>query len=256
MIIRGPSGLGDAMYMAVIGKYYTEKGNDVEICTKWADLYRVLGLRTLPHQKAFGDIQASYGGRKKNTDTNQYQDLCIASGIKDYPVFKIEWPVQSPALIKMIRKESENKKICIVGAPYKPFGRDDGFGVELEINYDIFEEIMKTYNKQIFFILTGTKATRKLNYANFDLVDQTSVCDLMDISSIANLFLTQVGHLLPIGECLGKPVACFFSKHGMTCENQFVNTIIPKKVFCRDTDMSFIDDEPIDVIIKRFGDMI
>ena len=83
---------------------------------------------------------------------------------------------------------------------------------------------------------------------------KTTDADLFDLVSLADITMGQVGHILPLSECLNTKCFLFFSRAGLSCEEVFINTITPGKVIHKkDIVYSVVDDTAFGNISERFN---
>jgi hypothetical protein len=233
MIIKSHSGLGDGIYLHPICKHLAKK-DKIILLSNYPDIYKDLNIEVKPHKTPglHVDMRLSYVGRKPIQETNQYQDLLISGGLPDIP-FEIEW--------KITNKLYKTKKVCLYPEEYKPLGREDGFGKELNIDWSIIDKLKEKYKDEIEFIKVGQGITTIIQ-----LIDYAAQCDF----SIA-----PVGHLLSLSEIFNKPILTIFSRRGLSSSNPFIFNITPKKVLCKNTSKYIIDDYKFENIINKFEEV-
>lgn len=246
--IRGASGLGDTFYIYPVAEYYKNKGYDVLVRTKFPDVFRPLRIQTTGFYKIpKADITATYSNRK-NQKTNQLQDVLINSNLPiDYD-FKIDWTVCNNDLINNVKNASGGKKILIISMPHQPFDRPDRYGDALKPNFKNMEISINELKKGGWFIIQVGKGACHCNLPNIDLKKQniTSVSDLIDLCSIADGFIGQVGFIVPIAEIFKKPLLVLFSRAGLRSSDAFISAITGDKILSRESSFYMIDDEPED----------
>ena len=269
--LKGASGLGDSIYGYPICKYYSERYDIVHYMTNYPELFKSLDNVVCHEHKKLNyisldhgvkqpvDIRFTYCGRKYTPGTDQYTDSLMSAKISDDLPLSIPWNIQNKELIKTINKKNflSCKPICLLSAPYEPFGRDDEWGKLLRIDPNIMQSIVDKYKKDVFFIQIGNRYTlHKIDGVHMDLVNETTVSDIMDLASYADISLSQIGNALPIAEAVGKKSFTVFSDKALRCENRFISAITPEKVVhYKDRNTSVIDNN-IKKAVESFGKAI
>jgi len=253
--IKCASGFGDAIYMYPVAKHFIEQGEkDITLMTNYSDIFKALPVKTIHHTKDWATHKISYCGNKYKAGTSQFQDVCLAAGVPTDLEFKVDWSLRNKDLIENIRKMATRKgrRILVVAGPDKPFGRDDEFGIELTIDFKRYDDLLSRIHQDWYIVqICKQQPIHKLKYLDVNLMGKTTPSDVMDLISIADRTMGQVGHILPISECLGTPGLIWFSRSGLNCENRFINSIKPEKVIhYRDTMLHVIDDWSTDKLLK------
>lgn len=239
--IKGASGLGDCVYAVSIAEYYSKEYDNIYVMSDFPVLFEHLPkVKCFKHKKLNHidlpdgrkkdiDKRFTYCGRKYTAGTTQFEDSYLSIHIKEKLEMNISWKVKNNELVDNIRKCAKDKKICILSAPYEPFGRDDEWGSLLRIKPDIMQTIVNNRD-DIYFIQVGNKyALHKISNVDLDLIDKTSVSDLMDLVCICDFGISQIGNLLPICECMNKKNFLIFAITGQNCGNKFIEAVTPEK---------------------------
>ena len=265
--LKGASGLGDSIYGYPIVKYYANKYDIVYYMTDYpllfADLKNVVCTKhqkinyiAFPDRRQPIDIRFTYCGRKYTPGTSQFTDSCISARIKEDIKLEIPWETRSTDLVNKIKRVAKGRKICIVSAPYEPFGREDEWGAILRIKPDIMQTIINKYKEKILFVQIGNKFVLNKLSTEIEVINQTSYTDLFDIVSVCDFGMSQIGNMLPLCECLGKKNFIIFNKAAMESENKFIAAITPDKtVHYKKLNCSVLDDN-IERAVKRFDGFI
>lgn len=263
--LKGASGLGDTIYAYPIVKYYAQRYDHVHYMTDYPELYKsIKNVTCYKHRKTNDmgdgtvDIRFTYCGMKYTPGTSQFQDSVLSARINEKLDLKIEWQIQNGRLTEDIKKRAENKKICILAEPYEPFGRLDCWGALLRIKPEVMQTIVNTFRDKVYFIATGNRfVLHHTKHVQHDLVEKTTVSDLMDLLSICDFGLSQIGNLLPMCEALGKKNFLVFAKAAMVSENKFIKAITPEKtVHYKELNCSITDDMSEEIILNKFRSFI
>lgn len=256
--IKCASGFGDSIYMYPITRYLLKQNRKLNliVMTDYKDIYKCHPYREriefVKHSKDFANFKISYCGRKYKSGTSQFEDVCIAAEVPKDIKYNIDWKIQNKELIDNIKKLSSGKPICVVSAPFKPFGRVDEFGKELTVNFKRMNDLIARNKNDYYFIQTCKNTPEYiLNNINLNLAGKTAISDVLDIMSIANRSVGQIGHILPLSEVFKVPCMLFFSRRGINCENRFISSITYEKVVHYKKLVSFCVDDFSDVEIDR-----
>jgi hypothetical protein len=255
LTLRGAGGLGDALYMYPVLKYYLEQGKQVEILTKYPDVYTCLkkqGLIVTDRYAKQPDRECRYAPRYPIQETTTYQDTLILSGIDEYLPFEFEFEKQKPF------KFNTDKKICVIRTLTLPM-KQRGDEACLIPNGSHFQAIINAYKYKLYFVLAGSKSAYryKLTGIDLDLTDTLNIKELFQLISQSDICLSQSCFFIPSAEALNKKNFVVFAADGFKCPFKFYKHITPKKVINKkDIIGHAIDDEPKSVVIRKFGELL
>jgi hypothetical protein len=239
--IRSGRGLGDALYLQGVARHMVERGQEVEVCTGWPDVFMPLfgRLRVSPFRKDRLDRVAHYVSRKTIMDTDQFTDCCISAGITEKVDFRLDWQVVNP-----IWHEMAPKPLVLVQLPRDPMDRKDGYGMELLPDCRMIQHAIDALRERGVRVVQVGKGEPLYTFRNLtaDLANKTSVTDLLDIASLANGMLGYCSFMAPLAECLNKPALLVWSQKGLRSRNPFIRQIVPQKIFNKPSSRAVMDD--------------
>lgn len=241
--IRGGAGLGDAIYVAGVARHLLARGEALEICTSFPDIYRQMQgrYRFASYRRAPVDIVAHYTGRRDKAGTSQFADCCITAGLPADLEFRLDWKPQNLDLIERLR--AAGKPIIVVQMPRAPFARIDGFGAEFLPDCRTIQRAIERLKGRAFLVQIGTgKALHKFEGLDLDLANATSVTDVIDVAFAADAFLGQCSFMVPLAESFSKPALFVWSRRGLKSPHEVIRQMTPKKVLHRSTCRAVIDD--------------
>ncbi len=110
MILRPSLGLGDAVYMFPVVKYYMARGEDVHIVTRYPSIFKFLNCKTIDPEtfdatQPFIDCNCS--ARTKQRKTNIYEDTLLLSGINGHLPLTFEYSGKPYSF-------NTSKKVCVI----------------------------------------------------------------------------------------------------------------------------------------------
>lgn len=256
--IKGNGGLGDAFYLHPILKYKLKHGNKIILLNDFPELFEDLDLKIIP---AASNIPAntiyyrySYCQYKNNSSTNQYEDLLKSANINEYVDFEFPWTVKNDIFTDNIKKMANGRKIFLIAVPYKPFGIKTNFGKEIQFNYKIIQDFINKISNDYFIIQIGKDYLRKFINCHADFVNKLDIKTYIDLISISDICISQVGNMLPICESMNKKIIIYFSKIALEHDNPFINSITPQKVIVKKELVKyFIDNESLESIQEKFN---
>ncbi len=268
--LKGASGLGDSIYGFPIIKHYAKKYDQVYCMSNYPELFSTLEnvsvhkhvklnyIKMHDGTKQPIDIRYTYTPRKYTAGTSQFTDALISAGIKEDIKLEIPWGLSASRLALDVWDKAKGKLVCVMAAPYEPFGRDDEWGKILRIQPTIMQDIVNSFNDKVFFILVGnTYVLHDIKNVGIDLVGKTTVSELLDLVTPSDFGISQIGNLLPICEALNKRNFIIFNEKAMQCDNRFIAAITPEKTVhykklnksIKDTDKNYL--EAFDVFINK-----
>lgn len=251
--IRSGSGLGDSIYLQSAVRHLVDRGEEIEVCSNWPDVFRPLASRVKvsPFRRDHVDIRAHYAMRKHIPHTDQFQDVCIAAGIRGPVDFRLGWVPRNAKLCNTVRQAG--KPVIAVQLPRRPFDRTDGFGAELLPDCNVIQAAIDRIGRRATFVQLGKgDALHRFSGINIDMSNGTSVSDLLDLASAADGFLGYVSFFVPLAESLKKPALFIWSRRGLDSPTPFINQITPKKILHRASSLHAVDNEPFAAVVDQF----
>jgi ADP-heptose:LPS heptosyltransferase len=239
-LMRSGMGLGDALYLQAVARYFVKKGVKVKVANAWPDVFKPLGIEVVPFTRQGVDILAHYSLRKPFKDTNQFQDCCIQAGITEKVEFKLDWTIQNHELVESLKTD---KKLLLVQMPRNPMGRTDGFGKELLPDCKVIQDIINQLKSTYTIALIGAgQANYNFEGIDIDLTNKTSVSDLLDVAMSCDAMLGYCSFIVPLAECLQKPLLVVWSYAGLRVTEPYIRTITPHKILHAKTSRYVIDN--------------
>lgn len=239
-------GLGDALYVQSIVRHLIEKGESLKVHTAWPDVFRQLGRKVeiLPFSRQV-NILAHYSSRKGKTDTTQFEDVVLQSGLKPPVDLRLDWQVEDDELVRKLKETANGRPILCVQLPRSPMGRKDGFGAELLPDCRVIQRAIDMLRERALVVQIGAgRALYTLERIEVDLSNKTSVGQLLDVASVADGFLGYVSFLVPLAESFSKPALLVWSHRGLKAGHAYIRQITPQKVLFRKSSVYVFDDWP------------
>lgn len=242
--IRSGRGLGDNLYLQGVARYFVEKGFYPEVCTLWPDLFRPLAGKLIvsPFRKLKIDKTAHYIGRKKNSETDQFTDCCIACGIPEKVEIRLDWEMVNPGWAETIKGHTD-LPVVLLQLPRAPMGRLDGYGDDLLPDCRTIQHCINMMRGQAFIVQVGAGTPLfRFHGIDLDLANQTTVCDLLDLASLSSGALGYCSFIVPLAESLNRPGLFVWSQQGLRSRNEFIRQIVPQKIFNRPSSRALMDN--------------
>lgn len=234
--IRGGNGLGDSLYVQAIARHLVRKGERLQVCTSWPDVFSQLDVETIPFRRNGVDIVAHYVQGKQNRDTTQFEDCCLKAKITEPVELKLDWEPVGKVL-------GFEKPLILVALPRQPMDRKDGYGNELLPNCEVIQRAIDQLKVRATLVQVGAgKPKHELHGFDLDLSNKTTVCDLLDMASVADGFLGYCSFFIPLAESFGKPLLSVWSSRGLRSEHLFIRLVRPKKLLHLQSSKYVMDD--------------
>jgi len=241
-IIRAGRGLGDAIYLQSVVRYYIQKNQQLTVATDWPDVFLPVksNVSFIPFTRQHIDIIAHYSARKSFKDTTQFKDCCLQAGITDKVELKIDWIPQNHKLIKSLKSK---KPLIVVQLPRQPMGRADKYALDLLPEQKVMQSVIDQLKPHCTIVQIGKgNPIYTLDGIDIDLADKTSVADLFDIASIADGFVGYCSYLIPLAESFGKKGLYVWAYKGLRSVDQYINTIKPEKILEHKNSLFVVDN--------------
>jgi|WetSurMetagenome_2_1015567.scaffolds.fasta_scaffold01426_30 hypothetical protein len=248
MILRGSMGLGDAIYLYPVIKYFVDRGEDVTILTRYPEIFAPLKCKAVL-EKDFLDCSCS--ARTILPETNIFEDTLIMAGIKEKLPLKFEY--QKSVDFKI----HTSKKICVVRVPTTPAKGEEDAKI-MTPDKSVFQNIINSFRDRVYFVALGQQKNCdiKLSGVDLDMTATDKLADLFAIIDAAEIVLTQPGHFVPIAEALSKKLLTVFARAGLESQEKRFRFTTPAKILTRQESVWCIDDEPTEKYLKKFEALI
>jgi len=245
--IRGGAGLGDAIYIRPIAEHFIRTGAQVTVCSAFAEVFLGTGAEVVQFDRFNIQVLAHYVLGKRDTTTNQWEDICRSAGVS-VPL-RFEWQLRNHELVKAIKAAAGGRQIILVHGGRVPMGRSDGFGKELLPEKRAFDAALGALGKDCFKVRVGKGADLYPLDVDVDLNGTTSVSDLLDIGSVCDAVVGQCSFAIPLAEVFDKPALFIWAAHGMQHNmHAYIRQITPQKVLSKPTSRFVVDDWPLERI--------
>ena len=229
--IRSGRGLGDALYLQSIVRYLVRRGETLEVCTDYPELYRFRGMVRFAAWSRQVHYTCHYTRQKGDERTTQFVDMHRNIGIKGPVPLHLDWIVQNPKLVEGIRQLAGARPVLFVHGGREAFGRSDGFGRALLPDAEAFRGVLAKLRERFFTVYVGNGKRLFEVETDLDLNGKTSITDLIDIAyAAADAFFAQASFAIPLAESFDKRILVMFAARGFKSHHQAVRTITPKKL--------------------------
>jgi hypothetical protein len=186
-------------------------------------------VKVVPFRRDNIDILAHYATRKGINGTTQFRDCCINAFIFSDVELKLDWVTKSNKHIESIK--APGKPIACVQLPRAPMGRSDGFGLEILPDCRVIQRAIDRLKKKYTIVQIGAgECLYKFDGIDFDLSNKTTVRELIDIASVADLFVGYCSFILALSESLKKPSIMVWSRAGLNSKDAYIRRIKPSKI--------------------------
>jgi len=243
MRIRGGSGLGDAVYLRPVVDYYVKNsGSKITVCSNYPDVFIGSGATVVPFSREKINVVGHYSLRKKEPNTNQWQDVCISAGVPGLAL-RFDWPVTNPQLIERVRRAAAGRPVVLVHGGRSPMGRSDGFGAELLPQAQAFAHAQAAL-RDCMFVRIGKGGNLYHIDSEMDLSDKTSICELIDLFCSCDMVLAQCSYAVPLAEAFDKTLIAVWAHKGLTKGVPYIRQITPQKILSKPTSWFIVDNWP------------
>lgn len=260
--IRSGKGLGDSLYLQGVARHLVEKGERLEVCTGWPDVFRPLAdkVKISPFRRDRVDRVAHYVSRKRVSNTDQFTDCCISAGVMEKVEFRLDWQLVNPSWMEVLGRG--RRPVVLVQLPRAPMDRRDGYGMELLPDCRIIQRAIDALRDRGAFIVQIGRGEPLYRFhgVDLDLANSTSVADAIDLAWLCDGVLGYCSFVAPLAECLSKPALLVWSRRGLRSSNEFIRQIVPAKIFNKPTSRALMDDctseelgKAVDALLDQVG---
>lgn len=240
--VRGGAGLGDALYMRPIVEHLIAQGEQVTVCTKYAEVFHGVACTVAPFTRERIDVLAHYTMGKANKDTTQWRDILDSAKVDPSLPLRFEWTVLNQALIDRLREQAAGKPLIVLHGGKEPLDRTDKFGIQLLPEKAAFDTVLGEL-KDCFVVQIGKAPQVYELPADLTLNGSTTVTDLLDIAKTCDGWVAQCSFAVPMAECFDKPALFVWASSGMVHNRHpYIQQITPRKILCKSTSGHVVDD--------------
>ena len=244
-ILRGGSGLGDAIYLRPIAEFLVRNGHKVTVCTNFPDVFTGASVTVEPFRRDRVTMVAHYVGGKNNPATTLWQDMCAHAGV--IAPLSFTWAPRNGALLKRIRQDAAGRPVLLVHGGREPMGRLDKFGIELLPVEGAFNATIAALD-DCFKVRIGRGDQLYPVTCDLDLTNNTSVADVIDIAWASAGVVSMCGFPVPLAEALDKPALFIWSSRGLVSAQGFIKTVTPAKILSKGSSRFVVDDWPVELL--------
>ena len=222
--IEIPLGLGDAVYCYPILKELAQtrfEGRPIYIAR---NPYRSL-FEPLKNFGNFVDtltpnapVLKIHYRQRRDKATTQYEDLCIAAGLRKAPEFVFDWPYEfNPDFAKQLMTQLGGVGYIVVKEPCAAHMHKKNMQPSIEPRPDEMDEMLAGFRGAGYKIISVGQEERfkhRLKNIDIDLDDKTSLTDYITLVKFASCVITQPGHLVPLAQAFHRPFKVFYQESG------------------------------------------
>lgn len=245
--LRGPKGLGDAIYLRSIALHVLDRGEEVSVFTQWPEVFAGLPV-TIRSQTESPDPEALRSAfyclfcripGPKSLD--QYSMMCAQVGLPEPAPLRLGWTVRNRALVDRIARMAGERKILLFQPPKAANGPEQEM---LRPRESAFNAALARHDGY-FKVRVGCSKYLQPSAApcDLDLLDQTSVSDLLDLATVADLFFGDSCALLVMADALEKPSVYVMTRRSLKSAQQRVCNQTGDRLFHRSHLVTTVYDE-------------
>jgi hypothetical protein len=242
--IRSGRGLGDSLYLQSIVRHLVEEGRHPSVISDWPAVFAHLGVPVSPFRRKTVDVVAHYVARKEVPGTTIFEDMCIAAGLpRDIPL-RLDRPVVDRGFVADVRLAARDLPIVLVQQAREPFGRSDGYGIDLLPRFGAMQRAIDRLKDHAFLVQVGAgPSIHEFRNIDLNLIDRTSLPQLLDLAAEASGFLGYCSFFVPLAESLSKPSLLIWSTRGLRSPVPYIRSITPAKILHRPDLSRWVLDE-------------
>lgn len=213
------------------------------------------GVKVAAFRRDRIDRLAHYSMRRGIVGTSQFEDGCLQAGISEQVEFSLGWWIIDRVSVEAVKEQAGGLPIILVQMPRPPFGRSDGFGLEYMPKWERVQQAIDALKGKAFLIQIGA-GQALLNFTNIDLdlANRTSICGLIDLSTISSGFIGNCSFIVPLAESQKKPALLVWSRKGMSSPHKVVRQMTPTKILHRPMTSHYVFDDCTDDELGKAAD--
>lgn len=255
LAIRSGRGLGDSLYLQSIARHLVGEGRRPLVVSDWPAIFDRLDVPVVPFRRSGVDIVAHYVTRKEMPGSTIFEDMCIAAEVPRNIPLRLERPIVDRNLVADVLLAAGGRPIVLVQQVREPFGRSDGYGMDLLPRFGAVQKIIDRLKEYVFLVEVGAGTSiHEFRYIGLNLVGRTSVSQLLDLARSASGLLGYCSFFVPLAESLSKPSLLIWSARGLRSPVPYIRSITPTKILHRPDLSRWVLDECSESELCRAAD--
>jgi hypothetical protein len=213
-------GLGDAIFLYPIAKWFTYKKRPIQIKTKFKEIFHEIIKNPYflsPDCLCHPVKEIKYRELMCSSNKNIFEDICDIVGAPSLD-FKLDHP---GGFLKI-----DHKRYCVIKPPYYKYNRHrdtapNPLSIQLIIDFvsKYMPVILVKHDDDLFY-----------EFEKVTCVSVSQVSDLIGIIKNSSLAISQTGHFQHLAESLGIPSCVVFSSKMVNSDIDFVKMMRPEKI--------------------------
>lgn len=231
-----PKGLGDAIYLRALVLH--SLGEQQIVFTLWDDVFyglegvEIRPLSEVAREHEYRLSHAFYCLHCKMPELgrlSQFQMMCRQGGVTDDVELRLGWSAQNKKLLRRVRGAADGRPILLYQMPKRPRNIEQSL---LAPDMNAFVDAVRSRD-EFFRVRVGSsrfcddvECPRE-----YDLFDNTTVSDLLDLTEVADRFLSEPCYLSVVAQAVDKPFECMFSRRGLASNYPKISGVTPERLF-------------------------
>ena len=217
------------------------------MCCSYPDIFLGLAVTVEPFNRDRITHTAHYTSGKNNPHTTQWQDVCSSAHVTVQ--LHTEWPVRNLSLVHNVLKSAQHRPVILVHGGREPMGRRDNFGIELLPTREAFAATIDALpSSEYYRVQVGSGVSKYDVPHDLNLLNKTSVSDLLDLATISSGVVGQCSFAIPMAEMFDKPLLIVWAERGLRSATAFIKAITPRKILHKPSSHYVVDDWPVNKI--------
>lgn len=231
--IKTYGGLGDAIFLYPIAKWFLSTRKTIQIETQFEDIFFELKKNKsffLSKKISKPTICIEYKN-SMHTDKSVFEDMCDLVGAPN-----LEFELQHPGGDSTPPFE----KYCLIKPPYHKYDRHR----DISPNPQSIQQSINLVKKHMPVVLLTHKDDVDYGFEGVEKIRVEKIANLIGLIKNSSLCISQTGHFQHLAESLSIPRLVIFSRKMKTSSIDYVKMLKPHKVIIKKSTQYIFDDEP------------
>lgn len=236
--LNGPKGLGDAIYLRALALHLLDRGETIDVRTRWPQVFADLPVTTRPADNIddYDELKhmtaCLYCNVPQIRMLDKFRLACLQAGFDEAVELRMGWTIKNAVLIETVKTQAAGRPLML----YQPLKLSRGAEQEaLRPRRQAYSGYVNS-RTDCFRVKTGHPNHVQMDPAldcEMDLIGKASISDVFDVAAASDAIFAEDSYLSILAQALDKPLVCMFSRRALDSRNARLCNSGPARMFTK-----------------------
>ena len=233
--LNASKGLGDAIHLRAIVLHLLGR-DEITVFTSWPDLFDDVAVTVRPLAAITDEevLRSAAYPFKLNVPRgmSQFEMCCVQAGIDEPVALRLNRAVRNVALVAGIRSKAAGRPVLVYQPPKLACSAEQR---QIQPSPQAFRDFVAS-KADHFRVRVGDPRYVEVGFESeceLDLCGRTSVSDVLDVGTAADLFFSEPSYLTIMAEALERPYVCMFTRRAQHSQSRRIRNLTPERIFVK-----------------------